>query len=95
MHPLNVIIKPVLSEKSNDLRELAGKYTFVVRKEATKNDVKKAVKQLWDVNVASVNTLVQRGKIKRRGMNFSKPTKTKKVFVTLEKGATLPLFEDQ
>lgn len=95
MHPFNVIVRPVLSEKSNDLREHEGKYAFIIRREATKNDVKKAVKALWDVDVAEVQTLVQRGKIKRRGANLSKPVKTKKAYVTLTEGAKLPLFEDQ
>jgi large subunit ribosomal protein L23 len=94
MHPYNVIVKPVLSEKSNDLRENDGKYAFIVRREATKQDVKKAVAAMWDVEVKSVRTLVQRGKIKRRGMNLSKPVKTKKAFVTLAGDAKLPLFED-
>ncbi|SME88975.1 50S ribosomal protein L23 [Pseudobacteriovorax antillogorgiicola] len=95
MHPYSVIIKPVLSEKSNDVRENEGKYTFVIRRDATKEDVKKAVSKLWDVKVAKVQTLITRGKIKRRGMNFSKPTKTKKAVVTLAEGAKLPLFEEQ
>lgn len=95
MHPFNVIIKPLLSEKSNELRENEGKYTFVIRREATKDDVKKAVSKLWDVDVEAVKTMITRGKIKRRGSNFSKPTKTKKAIVTLAKGAKLPLFEDQ
>lgn len=95
MHPFNVIVRPVLSEKSNDLRETGGKYVFIIRREASKQDVKKAVKAMWDVEVKSVRTLVQRGKIKRRGANLSKPVKTKKAFVTLAEGAKLPLFEDQ
>ena len=95
MHPFSVIIRPVLSEKSNDLRENHGKYAFVVHRDATKQDVKKAVKAMWDVEVRDVKTLIQRGKIKRRGSNLSKPVKTKKAFVTLVEGAKLPLFEDQ
>ena len=42
MHPYSVIEKPILSEKSNDLREREGKYSFVVKRDATKDDVKKA-----------------------------------------------------
>ena len=95
MHPYSVIIKPLLSEKSNDVRENDGKYTFVIRRDATKEDVKKAVSKLWDVEVKKVQTLITRGKIKRRGTNFSAPTKTKKAIITLADGAKLPLFEDQ
>ena len=61
MQPFNVIVKPLLSEKSNELREAQSKYVFIVRRDATKADVKKA-KALWDVDVASVRTLIQRGK---------------------------------
>ena len=95
MQPYSVIIKPLLSEKSNDLREVSGQYTFVVRREATKADVKKAVAKMWDAKVKTVRTLVVRGKVKRRGSNFSKPVNTKKAIVTLADGAKLPLFDDQ
>ncbi|NRA64417.1 MAG: 50S ribosomal protein L23 [Pseudobacteriovorax sp.] len=95
MQPYSVIIKPLLSEKSNDVREETGQYTFVIRRDATKDDVKKAINKIWNAKVDSVRTLITRGKIKRRGTNFSKPIKTKKAIVTLAKGETLPLFEDQ
>lgn len=95
MSPFDVIVRPILSEKSNDLRDAQGQYMFEIRKDATKNDVRKAVHSLWGVKVDKVQTLVQRGKVKRRGTNFSKPGKTKKAFVTLADGAKLPLFEDQ
>ncbi len=95
MQPYSVIIKPVLSEKSNNLRENEGKYTFIVKRDATKDAVKKAIAKIWDAKVEKVQTIVVRGKIKRRGTNFSKPVKTKKAIVTLADGAKLPLFEDQ
>ncbi len=95
MHPLSVIIRPVLSEKSNKVREAEGKYTFIVQKDATKDDVKKAVAALWNVKVEKVRTLIQRGKFKRRGTRYSKPSLIKKAVVTLVEGAKLPIFEDQ
>jgi len=95
MHPFHVIVRPVLSEKSNGVRENEGKYTFIVQKEATKDDVKKAIAALWNVKVESVNTLLQRGKFKRRGSRYSTPTLTKKAVVKLADGAKLPIFEDQ
>lgn len=95
MQPFDVIVKPLLSEKSNELREAQSQYVFVVRRNATKADVKKAIKALWDVDVASVRTLIQRGKTRRRGMQVSQSQNTKKAFVTLAEGAKLPLFEDQ
>mgnify|MGYP003353114739 CR=1 FL=1 len=95
MHPYQVIIRPVLSEKSNLVREVKGKYTFVINKASTKDDVKKAVLALWGVKVEKVHTLLQRGKSKRRGARYSQPVLTKKAVVTLVEGAKLPIFEDQ
>ncbi|MFY7927999.1 MAG: 50S ribosomal protein L23 [Oligoflexus sp.] len=95
MNPFHVIVRPVLSEKSNGVRESEGKYTFIINKDATKDDVKSAVAALWNVKVEKVHTLLQRGKYKRRGFRYSKPVLTKKAVVTLAEGAKLPIFEDQ
>ena len=95
MHPYSVIQKPILSEKSNDLREREGKYSFIVKRDATKDDVKKAVSMIWGVEVVDVRTMVQRGKVKRRGMNMSKTSNFKKAIVKLAEGAKLPLFDEQ
>lgn len=95
MHPYSVIEKPILSEKSNDLREREGKYSFVVKRDATKDDVKKAVSMIWGVEVVDVRTMIQRGKVKRRGMNMSKTSNFKKAIVKLAEGAKLPLFDEQ
>ncbi len=95
MHLFDVLQKPVLSEKSNEIREGQGKYTFSVRLDASKKDVKKAVESMFEVKVANVKTLIARGKIRRRGNNFSKPTKSKKAMVTLVAGDKIKLFEDQ
>lgn len=95
MHPLHVIVRPVLSEKSNAVRENQGKYTFLVDKKASKDDVKKAVSALWGVKVESVRTLLKRGKSHRRGSRYTQPSLTKKAIVTLAEGSKLPIFEDQ
>ena len=95
MHPYSVIEKPILSEKSNDLREREGKYSFIVKRDATKDDVKKAVSMIWGVEVVDVHTMIQRGKVKRRGMNMSKASNFKKAIVKLAEGAKLPLFDEQ
>jgi large subunit ribosomal protein L23 len=95
MHPYSVIEKPILSEKSNDLREREGKYSFVVKRDATKDDVKKAVSMIWGVEVLDVHTMIQRGKVKRRGANMSKTSNFKKAIVKLAEGAKLPLFDEQ
>ena len=95
MNPYSVLLKPLLSEKSNDVRENEGKYSFVVRLDATKKDVKAAMEKLYEVDVVQVRTVVQRGKIRRRGMFLSKPKLKKKAIVTLKEGQTIKIFDDQ
>ncbi len=95
MHPSEVILRPVVSEKSTNLRELEGKYVFQVKRQASKEDVKKAIEWLYPVKVTSVNTIVMRGKEKRRGVHTYLRSNFKKAIVALKDGAKLPLFEDQ
>jgi len=93
VNPYSVLVKPLLSEKSNDARELDNKYSFKVDLKATKADVRKAVEKLFDVKVTSVQTLVTRGKIKRRGNQVGHLSNTKKAIVTLVEGAKIGLFD--
>jgi len=95
MNPYEVLIKPVLSEKSNAQREVGQKYTFLVNKKATKLEVAAAVESLWGVKVIKVNTLITRGKVRRRGMHLHLSTAAKKAVVALAEGQSLPIFEDQ
>ncbi len=95
MNPYEVLLKPVLSEKSNETRETGKKYTFLVHKQATKLDVKSAIEAMWGVKVTQVNTLITRGKVRRRGMHLHLSTAAKKAVVALAEGQTLPIFEDK
>ena len=88
-------MRPVVSEKSNETREAHGKYTFMVRHEATKHDVERAIEKLWNVKVLNVRTMITRGKVKRRGSTEYKASNLKKAIVTLVEGAKLPLFDEQ
>jgi len=94
VNPYNVLVKPLLSEKSNRGRENDNQYSFHVRKEATKADVKKAVEKVFDVKVVTVNTVVTRGKVKRRGNSIVKLPNVKKAVVTLAEGSKIKTFED-
>jgi large subunit ribosomal protein L23 len=94
VNPDEVLMKPVLSEKSNRNRENENKYTFTVAREASKDDVKKAVEKMFNVKVAAVTTLVTRGKVKRRGNAEVKMPNIKKAVVTLAQGTKIPLFDD-
>ena len=61
--PRDVIIRPVVSEKSYALLE-ANRYTFLVRPDANKTEIKEAIQKIWNVRVLSVNTLMRKGKVK-------------------------------
>ena len=92
MNPYSVIVKPVLSEKSDSIREAEGKYTFQIMKDATKADVRAAIEELFDVQVQSVRTSITRGKYRRRGAHVSLGSKKKKAVVTLSRGQKLDIF---
>ena len=80
--PYDVIIKPVISEKSMDDAQ-AKKYTFKVAKDANKTQVKLAVEEIFGVEVAKVNIMNYDGKVKRMGRNVGRTAAYKKAIVTL------------
>ncbi|MFA5637410.1 MAG: 50S ribosomal protein L23 [Anaerovoracaceae bacterium] len=81
-NPYDVIIKPVISEMSMDEAQ-NKKYTFKVLKDANKTEVKKAVENIFGVEVAKVNIMNVKGKFKRMGRNTGMTAATKKAVVTL------------
>ena len=83
MLPEEIILAPVITEKSNDDVQF-GKYTFKVNKKATKVDVKRAVEKLFDVKVLKVNTMTVKGKEKRVGRSVGKTSDWKKAIVTID-----------
>lgn len=83
MLPEDVIIKPIITEKSNDEMQF-GKYTFKVNKKATKVDVRRACEKLFNVKVLNVNTMIVKGKEKRVGRNIGKTSDWKKAIVTID-----------
>jgi large subunit ribosomal protein L23 len=92
--PRDVIIEPVVSEKSYALME-TGVYTFVVNPEANRIEIRQAVEEIFGVRVLKVNTLNRRGKRKRNRRNFSYGSRsnTKRAIVTLVAGDRIDLFE--
>ena len=83
MLPEEIIVKPIITEKSNDgLQE--GKYTFKVNKKATKVEIAKAVEKLFNVKVLKVNTINVKGKKKRVGYHVGKTSDWKKAVVTID-----------
>jgi len=83
MLPEDIIIEPVITEKSNDALQ-AGKYTFKVNKKATKIDIARAVEKLFDVRVLDVNTIAVSGKQRRVGRSVGKTSDWKKAIVSID-----------
>jgi len=84
--PRDVIIAPVVSEKSYSLID-EGKYTFLVAPESNKTEIKLAIEKIFGVKVASVNTLNRQGKTRRTRFGLGKRKDTKRAVVTLKSGS--------
>ena len=84
--PRDVIIRPVVSEKSYGLMD-EGKYTFQVAPSANKTEIKYAVEQIFGVKVESVNTLNRPGKRKRTRFGWGQRKATKRAIVSLREGS--------
>ncbi|HLB39249.1 MAG TPA: 50S ribosomal protein L23 [Actinomycetota bacterium] len=90
--PRDVIIRPVVSEKSYAGIE-RNTYTFLVDPRSNKTEIKEAVQTIWGVRVTSVNTLNRQGKVKRRGWTKGKRADQKRAIVTLAEGDSIEIFE--
>ena len=94
MRPSDIIKRPIaLTEKAARLKE-GNKVVFEVAPEANKIEIKKAVESLFSVQVAHVNTLVQRGKPRRMGRALEKRPNWKKAVVTLQEGSDIQFFDE-
>ncbi len=93
MDPHQVILRPVISEKSYNLIESEGQYTFEVDRRANKNQIKRAVESAFDVRVQRVNTVNVRSKPKRQGLTRGRTATWKKAVVKLVEGDRIELFE--
>ena len=88
--PRDIIIAPVVSEKSYNLLD-EGKYTFLVDPRSNKTEIKIAIEQIFDVKVDSVNTANRSGKTRRTRYGTGKRNDTKRAIVTLREG-TIDIF---
>jgi large subunit ribosomal protein L23 len=93
MDPHQIIIRPVISEKSYTLIESEGQYTFHVDKRANKNQIKRAIESAFEVKVAKVNTSNVKSKPKRQGLTSGRTATWKKAVVRLAPGESIELFE--
>ncbi len=83
---MNVLLAPVVSEKSSRLADVNRQYVFKVMKSATKPEVKKAVELMFDVKVDNVQISNMRGKVKAHGRSIGRRSDWKKAYVTLSEG---------
>ena len=88
----DVLIAPVISEKSYDRIADSNSYTFFVHPKTDKPQIKKAVEQIFDVNVLRVNTMYRKWKKKRFGYVFGQQSNRKIAIVTLSEGETIEAF---
>lgn len=88
----DVLERPIVTEKSNDQMAL-GKYTFRVALTATKPEIKRAVEELFKVQVLSVQTMRVRGKLRRQGSTSGYRSNWKKAVVKLKSGQSIQIFE--
>jgi large subunit ribosomal protein L23 len=95
---MEILLKPIVTEKMTSQGEKFNRYGFLVARKANKLEIKKAVEDLYGVNVESVNTINYAGKNKTRytksGMMKGRTTATKKAVVTLAKGETIDFYSN-
>lgn len=83
----DVIVRPIVSEKSYGLIDTNGQYTFEVQPTANKTEIKLAIEQVFNVRVAKVRTLNRKGKTRRTKFGAGKRKDTKRAIITLKSGS--------
>ena len=89
----DIIIRPVVTEKTNIQKEAANQVTFEVDRKANRIEVRRAIERIFNVRVSNVRTMQVRGKFKRRGRVLGKRRDWKKAIVTLRPGERIEFFE--
>ncbi len=91
-NPRDIILEPVVSEKSYDMIEKRNVYTFLVDPRSNKTEIKEAIQSIFDVKVERVATQNRKGKVKRTGYVLGRRKNTKRALVTLAAGDSIELF---
>lgn len=95
---MEVLVKPLVTEKLTILGDKLNRYGFVVNRKANKIQIRKAVEEMYSVNVKDVNTLVVRGKVKTRntksGLIQGKTSTFKKAIITLAEGEKIDFYSN-
>lgn len=95
---MGIIVKPVITEKMTSISEKSNRFGFIVDRKANKLEIKKAVEEIYGVQVTSVNTMNYAGKVKSRytktGFISGKTSAYKKAIVTLVEGETIDFYSN-
>jgi len=95
---MNIIIKPIITEKMTHMGERLNRYGFLVDRKANKLQIKQAIKDLYGVDVEEVNTMIYSGKKKssftKSGVITGRSSSYKKAIVTLAKGETIDFYSN-
>jgi large subunit ribosomal protein L23 len=95
---MDILLKPIVTEKMTDHGESLGRFGFIVDKKANKLQIKKAVEEMYGVNVVAVNTMIYAGKSKSRytrtGIIRGRAITYKKAIVTLAEGETIDFYSN-
>jgi large subunit ribosomal protein L23 len=92
-HPLEVLVSPLITEKGTLVNETANQVVFRVRRDANKDEIRKAVEGFFKVKVEKVHTVNLLGKRRRTARGTGKRPDWKKAYVTLAEGQTIDFFE--
>lgn len=92
MIPTQIIIRPILTEKSNELEAVHNQYTFEVHRQANKIEIGKAVEQVFGVRVDKIRTMVCRGELRRVGRFTGKTRQWKKAIISLHPGDSIDFY---
>lgn len=93
MNAGQVLVRPLITERSMTLRDDQNKYAFQVHVQATKPQIRQAVEELFEVKVVSVSTMNMMGKNKRLGRFFGRRSSWKKAIVTVAPGQSIDIYE--
>lgn len=93
MDSRQIVVRPIVTEKTSNMREESNRYVFEVAAAANKIEIKRAVEDVFSVKVERVTTWYTRGKTRRRGAFVGKTPDSKRAAVTLKEGDSIPLFE--
>ena len=87
MDHTQILLRPVVTEKATFLRDGANQVAFFVHPDANKIEIKKAVEEIFDVEVASVHTINRDGKVRRQGNSSGRTPSSKKAYVKLKENS--------